>query len=201
MEYFLYATPLIPIILISWLIQLYNDRLTQKLSDIETREQAKTVAKKLVDAEGLSDIDVVKGENYVLNFYNEETGKIELSPDIFDQKDITAIGLASQAAVTAILWRQNPGKLSTIQRLKRVISIFFWGVFTILAFGLMGKNFPLVLAGYVLVGVTIFLFLIEMRMKSKISKIILEKLRKRNLFSDGELASIAKVLRAESVKL
>lgn len=201
MEYFLYALPLIPIMIVSWFVQHVNNRYIIKMSEVETELPANLVARKIIETSALTGIPVEKGEDYTQNVFDEESKKILLSPDIFDQKDITSLGLASQAAGMAVLQSQTPEKAKSLKKVRTTVLIIFWIVFTILAFGLMGKNLPTVLVGYGLFLLMILLYFVEIRMKFGINKLVREKLDEMKIFSENELNAITKVLKAETIKL
>ena len=201
MEYFIYALPLIPIVILSWLVQHANNRCILKLGEVETETPASLVAERIVQTSDLSKIAVEKGEDFTQNNFDLETNKILLSPDVYDQKDLAALGLASRAAGMAIFHTKTPDRARALKKIKSAVLIVFWVVFTVLSFGLMGKNLPTLLVGYGFLTLMILLYVIELKMKFGINRLVRERLDEMKIFSETELSAITKVIRAETVKL
>lgn len=195
------ALPLIPFFLAFWLLHYWNSRTLSHSNSLETSAPAASeMVKKLLESAKITDIPVQKSSDYSQNEFDGEKMAILLSPDTFDQKDATAVGLAIRAAGRAILQRESPEKAVLLGKLKNTVLIIFWIVFTVLAFGLMGNSPAAIIAGYALFVGMIFLFFLGVRLEFGINHRVEEVLTKLRLLSESDFHSIRRVLRADAMK-
>lgn len=200
MEYFVYALPLIVVMIISWILQTRNNKTLLKLQKVSTPRTASETVQSLLDGEGLK-IQAEKGSDYTQNLFDEAQNKVLLSPDLYDEKDAASIGQAVLAGGTAVMAKKDPGKAASLKKLKSFILIVFWVLFTVLAFGLMGKHLPTVIAGYAILAFMAILYFAEIGMKKGINRQIINSLKQLELFDETQLRQIAKAVDAESMKL
>lgn len=194
-----YAIPLLPIFLYFWWLQSRNNRMLDKMSQVETETVACRAAQKLLSDAAISDIGIERSDDYSQNEYLPQERKILLGPDTFDQKDLTAIGLATRAAGRAILEKESPDLIRLLDVIKRSTLVFFWFVFTVMAFGLMGNNIPTVIAGYALFGVMLLGVFVGFRLEMSINRRVLNELDDGPLSPD-EMDNLRRVLKAEALK-
>ena len=123
-----------------------------------------------------------------------------LGPDTFDQKDLTAISLAVRAAGKAILEKEAPESARLLDLLKRSTLIFFWFVFTILAFGLMGNSMITVGIGYLLFVLMLIAVIVCVRMERGVNRRVLELMSQDEWFPAELPDKLRSPLNAEATK-
>lgn len=196
----LYALPLIPVFIYFWWMQYHNNRVLDKMTQAETDTVAGEAAKKLLDDVGITDIIIEKSSDYSQNEYIPQERKIMLGPDTFDQKDLTAISLAVRAAGKAILEKEAPESARLLDLLKRSTLIFFWFVFTILAFGLMGNSIITVGIGYLLFVLMLIAVIVCVRMERGVNRRVLELMSQDEWFPAELPDKLRSPLNAEATK-
>lgn len=197
---FSYTLPLVPLFLFFWLMQYRCQRRLLRESGVETRTEAGQVAREMLALRGLSEIAVEKSDNYSQNEYVESERKILLSPDTFDQKDLTAIGLAARAVGKAVCSRLRPNEFKRLGKIKSVLLVLFWIVFTVMAFGLMGNSLPTIWVGYGLIFVMLALVTIEFRMEFGVNREVKKLLAETGVLDEREQSAVDRVLRADALK-
>lgn len=196
----LYALPLIPVFIYFWWMQYHNNRVLDKMTQAETDTVAGEAAKKLLGDVGITDIIIEKSSDYSQNEYIPQERKIMLGPDTFDQKDLTAISLAVRAAGKAILEKEAPESARLLDLLKRSTLIFFWFVFTILAFGLMGNSMITVGIGYLLFVLMLIAVIVCVRMERGVNRRVLELMSQDEWFPAELPDKLRSPLNAEATK-
>lgn len=196
----IYILPLIPLFIFFWILQCRVNRTLVRSSTLETQVAAKELAEKLLEKANICNVPIERGEDYTINAYLPEDRKILLSPDTFDQKDITAIGLALRAAGKTIFAQESPEMANFLDWIKRSVLIFFWIVFTVMSFGLMGNSFVTIIIGYVMGAGLLALFFTEIRMESGINRRIYTEIKNSGTLTDEQLVGVLKVLRADAMK-
>ena len=195
-----YTLPLVPLFLFFWLMQHRSNRTLVAESEIEAKAEAKEVALKMLKLTGIEDVAVEKSDNYSQNDFDETEQKILLSPDTFDQKDLTAIGLAARAVGKAIFSRQAPDEAKLLGTIKHSLLISFWIVFTVLAFGLMANSPITILVGYGLIALMLLFVVIQIRLEFGVNRRVKELLDQTNALDEQEKNGVHRVLRAEAMK-
>lgn len=196
----LYALPLIPVFIYFWWMQYRNNRVLDKMTQVETETVASEAAKKLLNDVSITDIVIEKSSDYSQNEYVSCDRKILLGPDTFDQKDLTAISLAVRAAGKAILEKESPESFRLLDILKRSTLVFFWFVFTVLAFGLMGNSMVTVVVGYLLFALMLIAVIACVRMERGVNRRVLELISQDEWFPADLSEKLRTPLNAEATK-
>jgi len=195
----LYAFPLLPLFVYFWWIQVRNNKTFAKMNQIETKYKATDIVRSLLEEESITDIPIELTDDYSQHHYLPMDRKILLGPDTYDQQDITAIGQAARAAGKAIFEKNSPEMFRFFETMKKTILVFFWFVFTVLAFGLMGNSVPTVITGYSMFAAMMAAFIYDIRHELALNKMVAQKLEKK--ISADILTKVQQVMKADALKL
>ncbi|MDO4586007.1 MAG: zinc metallopeptidase [Planctomycetia bacterium] len=196
----IYALPLLPFFVLCWAIQSRSHRTLHLLSEEETNCNAEDVAKQFLEKSKLSEVSVVKSDDFSKNEFDAESNSILLSPDTIGHKDIASIGLALRAVGHAIVHKNEPSLIKYWKNLQRMEIILFWIVFTVLAFGLMASSLPISILGYGLGLGILTLYYLNVLISFRINRIIVDFIDNQKLFREDERKKIHQILFAEAIK-
>lgn len=190
----IYLIPLVPLVIMLWWMQHRANKTMARFSEVETNYIAKETAKKMLQEKSVT-TPIERSDDYSQNAYDPRENKIFLGPDTYDQKDVTALGLAARAAGKAIFTKTSPEMAKVLDTMKRVTQVFFWLVFTVLAFGFMGNSALTVLIGYGLLALMLLSFFFDMKKEADINRSIIDQLSR--ILSDDVLTKVKKILQAD----
>ena len=191
----IYLIPLVPMAMALWYFEHLSNRTLARFGEAQTDHAAKEVVKKMLQEKSVT-VPIERSDDYSQNAYLPLEDKIMLSPNTYDKKDVTALGLAARAAGKAIFTKTSPEMAKVLDTMNQLTQIFFWMVFTVLAFGFMGGSALTVLVGYCLLGTMLVFFFIEKKLEANINRSIIEQLE--GILPKDVLADVKKVLRADA---
>ncbi|MBQ1454698.1 MAG: zinc metallopeptidase [Thermoguttaceae bacterium] len=186
--------PLIPMAILLWYSEHRSNRTLARFVEAQTDYAAKEIVKKMLREKSVT-VPIERSDDYTQNAYLPFEDKIMLSPNTYDHKDVTALGLAARAAGKAIFAKSSPEMAKVLDSMDHLTQIFFWLVFTVLSFGFMGGSALTIIVGYCLLGVMLVFFFIEKKLESRINRSIVEQLE--GILPKDVLADVKKVLRAD----
>lgn len=196
----LYSLPALPIFCAGWFSQIRSDRCVRKLTEVDAGVASDVALAAFLKEVDLTDVEVVKSENYMQNEYVAAQNKILLSPDTLGRRDVASVALALRAGAQAVAERRSPEKPSRARTLHAAENIAFWGAFSILAFGIMSTTLATTILGYALVALVYGLWRVRTNILREIDAVAL-KFAKTNPTIPQETARlIDQVLKAERVK-
>lgn len=195
-----YALPALPIFCAGWFSQIRADRCIRKLTDVDACVASDVALAAFLKEVDLTDVEVVKSENYMQNEYDAAKNKILLSPDTLGRRDVASVALALRAGAQAVAERREPEKPRRVRALHAAENIAFWGAFSILAFGIMSATLATTLLGYGLVALVYGLWRVRTKILREIDAVAL-KFAKTNPAIPQETARLVEqALKAERVK-
>ena len=195
-----YALPALPIFCAGWFSQIRADRRVRKLTDADAGVPADFALAAFLQEVDLTDVEIVKSENYLQNEYVAAQNKILLSPDTIGRRDVASVALALRAGAQAVAERRTPEKPRRVRALHAAENIAFWGAFSILAFGIMSATLATTVFGYALVALVYGLWRVRTKILRDVDGVAL-KFAKTNPTIPQETARlIEQVLKAERVK-
>ncbi|MBR2586117.1 MAG: zinc metallopeptidase [Thermoguttaceae bacterium] len=190
-----YLIPLVPMGILLWYSEHRSNRTLARFGTVQTGYAAREMVKMMLQKKSMT-VPIERSDDYSQNAYLPLEDKIMLSPNTCDQKDVTSLGLAARAAGKAIFAKTSPEMAKVLDTMDHLTQIFFWVVFTVLAFGFMGGSALTVLVGYCLLGMMLIFFFIEKKLEANINRSIIELLE--GIVPKDLLADVKKVLRADS---
>ncbi len=188
----LYALPLIPIIIIGKILYNRSHAVIAKQEETQTNLTAADTVRVLLDNNKLKNIAVEQGNDWSFNGFDDESGKIKLSPGKIAQKDIVSIAVAVLAFSPLLREITQPPK-ALYRKISGICQpISFWTVFTILALGLMSSSVSTVLFGYLLSLTTIAFRYYNLKSDESAAEAVIRQLESLSTFCSGELENIRK---------
>ena len=166
------------------------------------------VAKKLLESEGIFDVEVIKNGNMELtDNYNPETKVISLSNKVYDSMSIASLGVAAHETGHAIQHAKGyvPLKIRTVlAKTSTFVSAFLWpliviGIILYFAYvgGFIGKAF--LWAGVGFFSLSLILSLITLPVEFDASKRALSLLVTSGALDEMEVKGAKKVLSAAAM--
>ena len=191
-----YSLPALPIFCAGWFSQIRADRCVRRLTDVDAEVASDVALAAFLKEVELTDVEVVKSENYMQNEYVAAQNKILLSPDTLGRRDVSSVALALRAGAQAVAERRSPEKPSRARTLHAAENITFWGAFSILAFGIMSAT----LLGYALVALVYGLWRVRTKILREIDSVALKFAKTSPAIPKETARLVEQVLKAERTK-
>ncbi|MBR5243850.1 MAG: zinc metallopeptidase [Thermoguttaceae bacterium] len=196
----LYALPALPIFGAGWLSQIRADRCVRRLTDADAGVASDVALAAFLKEVDLTDVEVVKSENYMQNEYDAAQNKIFLSPDTLGRRDVASVALALRAGAQGVAERRAPEKPRRVRALHAAENITFWGAFSILAFGIMSSTLATTVLGYALVALVYSLWRVRTKILREIDDVALKFAQTNATIPQDTARLIEQALKAERVK-
>ena len=148
-----YAAPVVVLAFVYWALSKRAQTQVKRASKIPTEVDTTRALAEYFKTRELTDVSVVKGEDYLKNEYDATAKAVKLSPDVFGCVDLGSLAYALHVGAEAESARRAPGELPTSAKLGSIATVIFWCVFGVLGAGVMTGNLPSTLIGYVLFAV------------------------------------------------
>ena len=171
---------------------------------VSTQITGAECAKRILESEGITDVQIVKGSGELTDNYNSKTNVITLSADVYNGTTIAALGVAAHEVGHAIQHAKNyaGAKIHTALGVAgQFMSHFVWPIILIgivLDFayvgGFVGKAF--LWAGVGFFGVSLLFSIITLPVELNASKRALKLLVSTNCVASVEVKGAEKVLSA-----
>jgi Zn-dependent membrane protease YugP len=201
-EYLLYILSILAILLCIY-AQFKVQSTFNKYSSVYTKDgTAASVARRILDAEGLSDVAIERVYGSLTDHYDPRARVLRLSDSVYDSSSMAAVGVAAHECGHAIQHARGyfPLKLRTaIAPAVGFASRFNW---LVIMLGILFMAFDASLGYYtVLVGIGLFVIttlfqLITLPCELNASGRALAALRQMNCYSTDELSASKRVLSA-----
>lgn len=195
-----YSLPALPIFCAGWFSQIRADRCVRRLTDVDANVASDAALAAFLKEVDLTDVEVVKSENYMQNEYVAAQNKILLSPDTLGRRDVASVALALRAGAQAVAERRSPEKPSRARTLHAAENITFWGAFSILAFGIMSATLTTTILGYALVALVYGLWRVRTKILREIDAVALKFAKTNPTIPETTARLVEQVLKAERVK-
>ncbi|MBR4834184.1 MAG: zinc metallopeptidase [Thermoguttaceae bacterium] len=195
-----YSLPALPIFCAGWFSQIRADRRVRKLTDVDAEVRSDAALAAFLQEVDLTDVEVVKSDNYMQNEYDAAENKIFLSPDTLGRRDVASVALALRAGAQAVAERREPEKPRRVRTLHAVENVSFWGAFGVLAFGIMSSTLATTILGYALAAFVWALWRIRVKILREIDAVALKFAKNDASIPDATARGVEEVLAAERVK-
>ncbi len=197
LDYLLYAVMvIIPLLAQIKIMSAYNK---YKEEEIDNKLSGQEVARKILDANGLSNIYVVEVQGELTDHYDPTRKTVRLSTDIFHGETIASTSVAAHECGHAIQDKIGYTPMRIRSMLVLPVNLASKAAWIIIILGLFMQYFKLFLIGVALFSLTLVFQLVTLPVEfdaSRRAKIELEKL---NLVNGNEAEGVRKMLFAAAL--
>ncbi|MEM8961976.1 MAG: zinc metallopeptidase [Acidobacteriota bacterium] len=197
--YFLFAIP--PLLLSMW-ASWQTKRAFKKYSRVgnANRLTGAQAAKVLLDRAGIHDVSIVETQGFLSDHYHPGKKQLALSPDVYRQPSISAIGVACHEAGHAIQHATNYAPLGVRSALVPTVGIGSNLGIWIATFGIFFSAEPMILIGALLFSAVVLFQLITLPVEFDASNRAKKLAFEHGLVvNDSERQGMAKVLNAAAM--
>lgn len=194
----LYALPAAAALLYAWFQLIAANRRLDRACEFKTKVAAEDALASFLKKNGAT-FPIEKGDDYLENAYDPAKGEILLSPDVFGCVDACSVASALNAGSQALAYRNAPETVDKIARLHSITTWWFWGVFCILGFAVMGESFIGTCVGYATLIPLYAMFSIRKNIMKRNQASALEFVQSSGLFNLEEAIVLKKTLAAALV--
>ena len=156
-------------------------------------------ARKILDDNGMLDIDVLETAGNLTDNYNPSKGTVNLSKGVFSSSSISAVGVAAHETGHALQHRDEYMPLKIRSFLVPVANIGSMAGPYIVIFGLIFRQDIFLQIGIVLFSAAVLFYLITLPVELNASKRALEVLEREEILTREELVPARKVLNAAAL--
>ncbi len=190
-----YALPAAAALLYGWLRLIAANRRLDRACEFKTNVLAEDALASFLKKNGAS-FPIEKGSDYLENKYDPAKGEIHLSPDAFGCVDACSVASALNAGSQALAYRNAPETVDKLARLHSITTWWFWGVFCILGFAVMGESFVGTCVGYATLIPLYAMLKIRKNIMKKNHAPALDFIQSSGLFTPEEATVLKKTLAA-----
>ena len=194
----LYALPAAAALLYAWFQLIAANRRLDRACEFKTKVAAEDALASFLKKNGAT-FPIEKWDDYLENAYDPAKGEILLSPDVFGCVDACSVASALNAGSQALAYRNAPETVDKIARLHSITTWWFWGVFCILGFAVMGESFIGTCVGYATLIPLYAMFSIRKNIMKRNQAPALEFVQSSGLFNLEEAIVLKKTLAAALV--
>jgi len=198
---FYYYWIMIPALLLSLYAQSRVTSAFNKYSSQRTVNgwTGRDTARKILDDNGMSDIDVLETAGNLTDNYNPSKGTVNLSKGVFSSSSISAVGVAAHETGHALQHRDEYMPLKIRSFLVPVANIGSMAGPYIVIFGLIFRQDIFLQIGIVPFSAAVLFYLITLPVELNASKRALEVLEREEILTRDELVPARKVLNAAAL--
>ncbi len=157
-----------------------------------------TVARRILDNYGLSNIAVEQVQGHLTDHYDPRTGVLRLSSGVFDGSSVAAIGIAAHEAGHAVQDAMGYGPFKVRQKLVPVAQLGSQMLFPLIIGGVFFQMTALYYIGAALYGAALLFQLVTLPVEFDASHRAVAYLEKTGMPGD-ELSGVRKVLSAAAM--
>lgn len=193
-----YALPAAAALLYAWFQLIAANRRMDRACEFKTKVAAEDALASFLKKNDAS-FPIEKGSDYLENAYDPNKGEIRLSPDVFGCVDACSVASALNAGSQALACRNAPETIDKLARLHSITTWWFWGVFCILGFAVMGESLVGTCVGYATLIPLYAMFNIRKNIMKRNQAPALEFIQSSGLFNSEEATVLKKTLAAALV--
>ena len=206
--YYLLGFLLIPGLILSIIAQAKTTRSFDRNNKrtIMSGSSASTLARQLLDREGLNDIKVTLCKGHLTDHYNPKTKTVSLSESVYNSSTISAVGVMAHELGHVLQYRDNytPIKIRTL--LVPIINISSFLMWPLTILGLVLEVLAYTNIGFVFICIGIGIFalstlfsLVTVPVEKNASKRAYNLLRDYGIMSEEEGEGVKEVLNAAAL--
>ena len=192
---------LIPALILAFYAQWKVNSTYRKYSDMHNARglTGEQVARRILDANGLWDTQIVHIKGELTDNYNPKTNTVSLSDSTFSSTSVAAIGVAAHECGHAVQHAQGYVPIKIRASLVPVTNIGSSMGWIIIMVGLIFTNYSLAMIGVLLFSATAVFQAVTLPVEFNASARALDTLRNDLILDDDELPYARKVLSAAAL--
>ena len=192
---------IIAIIALPAIAQFYISSTYKKYSDYENENKLSgfEVARKILDANGLNNIDVVSTSGTLTDHYDPKRKVVRLSTDVFNGESVASLAVAAHECGHAIQDKEGYALLRFRSILVPVVNVGTSLSYIIIVIGFLFQIFNLVLIGIALTGLGLLFQLVTLPVEINASKRAGVQVRTLGLAGHEDLSGTKSVLTAAAM--
>jgi uncharacterized protein len=156
-------------------------------------------ARRILDANGLSHVDVERTQGMLSDHYDPRSKVLRLSPDVFDGPTLAAVGVAAHEAGHALQDQQNYAPLQLRSIMVPSVQIGSWLGPIIFMVGFFMALEPIAWLGVILFGAVALFSLVTLPVEFDASKRAKALLVSEGILTPQEIGGASKVLDAAAL--
>ena len=157
------------------------------------------VARKILDANGLSDVKVLEVAGTLTDHYNPTKKEVNLSTDIYKDSSIASIAVAAHECGHAIQDKVGYTFLRIRHKLVPTVNLCSKLGYVVIIIGLLFGTYELAMIGLILLGAILLFELVTLPVEFNASKRAFEQLESLNLTDSEGKNSVKKMLTAAAM--
>jgi len=196
-----YIMMMIPVFLLSMFASFRVKSAFKKYSSVYIRSglTGAEVARKILDKNGLQDVGVVETSGFLSDHYDPSKRVVRLSPDVYRNATVSAVGVAAHETGHAIQHKQLYRPLILRNMMVPVASVGSNFAWIVIMAGLFIGALGLVKVGVALFSVVVFFQIITLPVEFNASSRAKKILASTGMVSGAEAAGVSSVLSAAAM--
>jgi Zn-dependent membrane protease YugP len=192
---------IIPAVILSIYAQWKVKSTVDKYHGVPTRKglTGAKVAEALLRENGIDAVTIEEGEGLLSDHYNPQTKKIRLSPEIFNGRSISALGVAAHEVGHAIQHHTGYYPLQLRHSIVPVTNIGSWLAFPLIFAGFLFSATSLIDIGIIFFSVVVLFQVVTLPVEFNASRRALAFLGDSNYLNPEEVGMAKQVLKAAAL--
>jgi Zn-dependent membrane protease YugP len=166
---------------------------------IASRASGAEVARELLARSGISDVAVERHQGFLSDHYHPTQKVVRLSPDVYEGRSVSAVGVAAHEVGHAIQDAQGYGPMRFRQALVPVAGIGSNASYIIIIIGFLMRSAGLVWVGIILFSAVVIFQIVTLPVELNASKRAKLQLVGTGIVSQQESVHVARVLNAAAM--
>lgn len=197
MELLLIIVPIILIMLSEWYINSSYAKYNKY--EVESNISGSKVARQILDANGLSNIKIVKIEGTLTDHFDPTTNVVSLSNDIYNGTSIAAVSVAAHECGHVIQHKEKYAPIVIRSTIIPIVNFTSKIGYLIMTFGIISYALNLATLGLILFGSTLIFQLVTLPTEFDASKRAKKQLVKLGIITKKELPNVSSMLYAAAM--
>ena len=197
MDLLLIIIPAILIMVSQWYIKASYAKYNK--DDVESNISGSKAARMILDANGLSNVKIVKIAGELTDNFNPTNNTVSLSGDIHDGKSIAAVAVAAHECGHVIQHKEKYAPIVIRSALVPVVNIASKLGYAIMIAGILASIFNMAMIGLILMCATLVFQLVTLPTEFDASNRGKKQLLKLNIITKKELPNVSSMLYAAAM--
>ncbi len=190
-----------PALILSIMAQVKVKRSFDRYARISTARgmSGAQAAMHILRSHGIGDVGVERGRGFLSDHYDPSKRMLRLSPDVYDGRSISSIGVAAHEAGHALQHAQGYAPLQIRSFLVPMTQFGSWMAWPLIFIGLIFQSMALMQLGIIFFGVAVLFQLVTLPVEFDASRRAVAILGQQGILSDQELSGTREVLNAAAL--
>lgn len=197
MDLILIFIPMILIMVSQWYINSSYEKYNKY--EVGSKMTGAETARKILDANGLSDIKIIKIDGTLTDNFNPKTNTVRLSSDIHDGGSIAAVAVAAHECGHVIQHKEKYAPIVIRSAIVPVVNVASKLGYAIMVIGLLASIFNVAMLGLVLMCATLIFQLVTLPTEFDASSRGKKQLIKLGIITKKELPNVSSMLYAAAM--